>query len=236
MQLSDIPEHILEATFVNGLKPELRNTVRTMHPVGTRQAIKLALLIDENRTCDQVKVTTRPTAYRNSYARPLNITSSIRDTKNNISKLAPTPSKRLTDAEVADKRAKVLCFRCDGKFGPGHKCPSKTLQVMLIGEDEDEEEPEGEEHARLDMVSVSASSVMGLTTPHTIKLSGHIGGQDVVVLIGSRATHNFISLSLIPTLGLTIKDGCETGVMLGNGQFDKSFGICRRVMLTLPGY
>lgn len=26
-QLSDIPEHILKATFVNGLKPELRNTV-----------------------------------------------------------------------------------------------------------------------------------------------------------------------------------------------------------------
>ena len=69
-----------------------------------------------------------------------------------------------------------------------------------------------------------------------MKLRGHIGGQDVVVLIGSRATHNFISLSLIPTLGLTIKDGRETGVMLGNGQFDKSFGICRRVMLTLPGY
>lgn len=69
-----------------------------MQPVGMSQTIKLALLIDENRTCDKVKVASRPTTYWNSYMCPLNVTS-IPETKNNIGKPAPTPFKCLTKAE-----------------------------------------------------------------------------------------------------------------------------------------
>nr|XP_043632166.1 UBP1-associated protein 2B-like isoform X2 [Erigeron canadensis] len=43
----------------------------------------------------------------------------------------PMQLKRLTDAEIADKRAKGLCFRCGGKYGPAHRgdrCPEKNLK------------------------------------------------------------------------------------------------------------
>lgn len=61
-----------------------------------------------------------------------------------------------------------------------------------------------------------------------MKLRRHIIGQEVVVLIDNGATHNFMLLSLVPTLGLTIKRGdMRQRVMLGNGHFDKSFGICK---------
>ncbi|KAK2367913.1 hypothetical protein QL285_081155 [Trifolium repens] len=40
--------------------------------------------------------------------------------------------KKLTDAELQDRRVKGLCFRCDEKFGPSHKCPSKQLQVLIM--------------------------------------------------------------------------------------------------------
>nr|GEX47807.1 protein root hair defective 3-like isoform X2 [Tanacetum cinerariifolium] len=46
--------------------------------------------------------------------------------------------KRMTEAEMANKRAKGLCYRCDGTFGPRHRCPKKVLQVLWVGEDEDE--------------------------------------------------------------------------------------------------
>ncbi|GJV08173.1 hypothetical protein Tco_1345829 [Tanacetum coccineum] len=52
------------------------------------------------------------------------------------------------DRKQQDKRAKGLCYRCDGKFGPGHRCSKKALQVLLV--DEEEEEKKGgydEEHA-----------------------------------------------------------------------------------------
>ncbi|GJZ94014.1 hypothetical protein Tco_0666217 [Tanacetum coccineum] len=50
--------------------------------------------------------------------------------------------KRMTDSEFADKKAKGLCYRCDGKFLPGHRCLERALQLLLV-DDEEEEEKEG---------------------------------------------------------------------------------------------
>nr|GEX94820.1 hypothetical protein [Tanacetum cinerariifolium] len=38
------------------------------------------------------------------------------------------------------KRAKGLCYRCDKKFSPDHRCPSQTLQVLLVDESDGSEE------------------------------------------------------------------------------------------------
>ncbi|KAJ9558601.1 hypothetical protein OSB04_013215 [Centaurea solstitialis] len=142
--------------------------------------------------------------------------------------------------EFADKKAKGLCFRCDGKFTPGHKCPEKSLQVLVVfdGEPEgEEEEPEMEtdEPVQLEMVEVSANSVYGFTDPHTMKLRGKLGKQAVVVLIDSGATHNFVSAQFVSLLGLKVDRTRETRVRLGNGRFDRSLGLCRSVVLQLPG-
>ncbi|GKB03922.1 hypothetical protein Tco_0832065 [Tanacetum coccineum] len=50
--------------------------------------------------------------------------------------------KRITDLEFTDKRAKGLCYRCDGQYSPGHRCLEKALQVLLV-DDEEEEKEEG---------------------------------------------------------------------------------------------
>nr|GEY53208.1 putative mitochondrial protein [Tanacetum cinerariifolium] len=54
--------------------------------------------------------------------------------------MGKTLFKRMTEVEMADKRAKGLCYRCDGMFDPRHRCSKKVLQVLWVGEDEDEEE------------------------------------------------------------------------------------------------
>jgi hypothetical protein len=39
--------------------------------------------------------------------------------------------------EIAERRAKGLCFRCGGKYHPTlHKCPERTLRVLILGEGE----------------------------------------------------------------------------------------------------
>ncbi|GKA13420.1 hypothetical protein Tco_0693066, partial [Tanacetum coccineum] len=47
------------------------------------------------------------------------------------------------------KKAKGLCYRCDGKFLQGHRCPEKALHLLLVDDDEEEEIEGGydEEHA-----------------------------------------------------------------------------------------
>ena len=50
--------------------------------------------------------------------------------------------KRLTETEIQDKRAKGVCFRCDEKFSPGHRCKDKSLQVLTVCDEEEGEEEE----------------------------------------------------------------------------------------------
>ncbi|GJZ44138.1 ankyrin repeat-containing protein [Tanacetum coccineum] len=109
-----VSEEVMEGTFIKGLKPDLRSSVRVMQP---------AILIQTVTRKDQLQL--------------------ILKGLTRIMMLLLT-FKRLTDAEFANKRAKGICFWCDEKFGPGHRCPRKTLQVLLVG-DEDEIEDEFDE-------------------------------------------------------------------------------------------
>ena len=48
-----------------------------------------------------------------------------------------------------------------------------------------------------EVVELSLNSVVGLTPPLTMKIKGEIDGQEVVVLIDSGASHNFIAAELV---------------------------------------
>lgn len=149
--------------------------------------------------------------------------------------------KLLTETEIQDKRAKGLCFRCDEKFSPGHRCKDRSLQVLTVCDDEEgrkaaeEEEFMEEEHLHLDVAEVSLDSVAGFTPSHSMKIKGKIGEQDVVVLVDSGATHNFISNHVVEKIGLQLTDTGSFGVTLGTGVLETSQGICKGVILTLQG-
>ena len=59
--------------------------------------------------------------------------------------------------------------------------------------------------------------MVGLSTPHSLKIRGQIRDQEVVILIDSRASHNFIVAALVEELGLSTALTKEFGVMLGIG-------------------
>lgn len=44
--------------------------------------------------------------------------------------------------EIQDKRAKGLCFKCDGRWGFNHVCRAKELSILLVKEDGDKVEEE----------------------------------------------------------------------------------------------
>lgn len=85
------------------------------------------------------------------------------------------------------------------------------------------------------VVEVSLNSVVGLTTPKTMKLKGTIGEQEVVVLIDSGATHNFISLDLVSKMQIPIVKTGAYGVTMGTGAAVKGEGLCRGVTIHLQG-
>ena len=92
-------------------------------------------------------------------------------------------------------------------------------------------ETEGSQIAR---VGLSLSSVVGLTSPKTMKLQGAIGEQPMVILIDSGATHNFISSGLVQKMEIPIEITKTYGVLLGTGSVQGT-GICRKVVVCLQG-
>lgn len=146
---------------------------------------------------------------------------------------------------MREKKAKGLCFKCDGRYHAGHQCRYRELQVLVVGEDgveydAGEEEEEGEEtqagELMAEVAELSMNSVVGITSPKTIKLKGTVRDLEVIVLIDSGATHNFVSPKIIEKLGL-ITDGTRGyGVIMGTGLAVKGMGVCRGVELLMQNY
>lgn len=108
--------------------------------------------------------------------------------------------KKKLPQEMAKRREKVLCYNCDEVYSRGHKYQRPQL-YLLVGDDDDEpetevsldEEPEAE---------VSIHALHGTQGLHTLKLKGMITKVPFTMLVDTGSTHNFISQSLVKTLGL----------------------------------
>ncbi|GJT15975.1 hypothetical protein Tco_0874681 [Tanacetum coccineum] len=114
----------MEATFIKGLKPVLRTTVRVMNPEGLNNAMELAVLIEDNQLYEGVM-------------QSKGVVAVVRQTTTKGDNF-----QRMTESEIQDRKAKGLCFRCEEKYTPCHRCASRTLQVMLVDESDEAEEPD----------------------------------------------------------------------------------------------
>ena len=68
--------------------------------------------------------------------------------------------KRLSDSKF---RAR-LCFRCNEKYSPGHRCQGKTnreLMFFIANEEEELEDVNGKEEAELEIVELVTLEIKG---------------------------------------------------------------------------
>ncbi|KAJ9705665.1 hypothetical protein PVL29_003637 [Vitis rotundifolia] len=68
-----------------------------------------------------------------------------------------------------------------------------------------------------------------------MKIKGTIRSKEVIILVDSGATHNFLSLELIQQLALPLTTTTSYGVMMGTGISVKGKGICRGVCISMQG-
>ncbi|MCH80746.1 enzymatic polyprotein, partial [Trifolium medium] len=191
------------------------------------------------------------------WSNPSQKSGSIASNANSSSSLASTGRKNESDTrsnswkgirsihsdELAERRAKGLCFKCGGKYHPTlHKCPEKALRVLILGEGEtvnddgeiiamDGELSDIEEELEVECKSMGVLGSMG--GQRTMKIEGKIAEVNVLVLIDSGATHNFISPQVTTALGLNITPMAEKHIKLGDGHKIVSKGVCRDVKMQL---
>lgn len=266
--LEGITEEVLMGKFIHRLQAELQTEIRVLNPYNLDQAMELALKLEEkNRVNGPKKMGPRSGSF-SIYNRSPGTNSSFYGSQggsnintkqwasnssvsqasvNNVKPVATSTRgfgemRRLTEKELQEKRAKGLCFKCDEKWGMGHKCQRRELSVLFM-EDLEEEDMEGTLSGSEAPPSpteeippeVSLNSVIGLTNPKTMKLLGRIGGREVVVMIDPSATHNFLSFTTIEKLAIPVTESAEFGVSLGDGRAVRGVGVCKGVELHLDG-
>ena len=111
-----------------------------------------------------------------------------------------------TDDKLANlmsyRRSKGLCFKCGGKWGPQHKCPT-SVPLNLVEEiwgllPENQTQSGTSTHTQVvsdddELMVISDHAMRGTNSVRTLKLHAYIGSHQYVILVDSGSSHNFIS-------------------------------------------
>lgn len=90
--------------------------------------------------------------------------------------------------------------------------------MLVLQKDDDADEtpllPFSDE-PKAESVELSVNSVVDLTLSRRMKVRGHMGAQEVIMLVDAGASHNFISTELVRKLDLPLTDTANYGVLMG---------------------
>lgn len=128
---------------------------------------------------------------------------------------------------MKERREKGLCYNCEEKFSPGHRCKTQKLYLLDGTQTEEEDGTEQEEaiEARqgevsmsetVDFPEISLHVISGMVTPQTMRARGNLGRNSVMVLIDSGSTHNFIDQQMAKKAGMEAQQEKGLEVMVAN--------------------
>jgi len=158
---------------------------------------------------------------------------------------AAIPIQNVSQAQMEERRKKGLCYNCDAKWQYGHKCQNPKL--FLLDTEELVEKLELAAHSELeeqglDLIDfnyadskpkISLQAITGSAHPKTMRVLGRINGQQLVILIDSGSTHNFLDTNLAMKARILLDKDCRIRVKVANGKEVISEGKCSAVHLQL---
>ncbi|CAA0810632.1 Unknown protein, partial [Striga hermonthica] len=149
-----------------------------------------------------------------------------------ISTRPPGPVvKQLTPEEINRRREKGLCFKCEEKFMPGHRCKQAfVIEVANFDEEEtevkEEPEPVDDIEAFNEEAEISMHAMAGIRGLRTMRLPAWVEDRQEIVLVDNGSSHNFINADLSYKLKLPTTKIEPFEVRVANGerlQCTKSF-------------
>lgn len=250
--------------FVSGLRPSLRRDVTAHGPQTLIRAAELARLFDDtgpysstshqasSRSWSGSPVTLSPSpkfsGHRSSSpvatAAPSVVSAAVSASGSSSPAAAP-PYKRLTAAELRAKREKGLCYYCEDKYAPGHKC--KPTFFLLLGPEEFSEvfygssaEPiaidvtdEDSQEFQALSPEISLHALEGEFHPRTLRLTGFYKRESLKILVDSGSTLNFLKGSVARRLKLPLFPVTPFRVRTGGGEALWCTHKCVQVAFTV---
>lgn len=253
-----IPESLLVSFFITGLKPNLKREVQLNIPNTLEETFSLPRVYEEKYNESQGEFKFGARGYNRSnlpqtfnknltnYITPTENTNRILTSQNNAftqntntNRNRTLPLKNYFTPEMREKRAKGICYWCDGKWASGHVCKNKIM--MLFGDDleyMDDGFETGQDEQEDLTISGDISglhSLTGQTSPRSLRVLGKVENRDINVLIDSGSTHNFIEPTLAEALELKVTPISPFRVIIGNGDFLVCNSLCPDVKVELQG-
>ncbi|GJW61429.1 retrotransposon-related protein [Tanacetum coccineum] len=157
-----------------------------------------------------------------------NVTRNVTTMPNNTP-MPNRPYKKLTQQELEDKRAKHLCFYCDQKYTPGHKCSGQLYSLEVIGEGLDVEEDGDMQLTEEGVMNtyttslidepplISLSALTGENSYRTMRVRAYVRKNVIHTLVDCGSTHNFLDWNTARKLGCKLRKICPLEVSVANG-------------------
>ena len=140
---------------------------------------------------------------------------------------------------MQSRREKGLCFNCDEKFAPGHKCKIKQLYVLEILPDQELELDAIDVDDTIDISltpEISLHALTGIATPNTKRVTRLINGKRLHILIDSESTDNFITPKCAKKLGCHNITAPTFQVQVANGAALSCNEILHKVPMDIQGF
>ncbi|GMY29211.1 hypothetical protein FCV25MIE_24453, partial [Fagus crenata] len=142
---------------------------------------------------------------------------------------SPFPIRRMSPAELKERREKGLCYNCNEKFVPGHRCKKLFLIEACSEDEEDDVDMEVEALESSETPGISLHAISGGNAPETMRVVGVIQAVPTTILLDSGSSHNFLSESLAQRLNLQPVRKGRIRVMVASGERLVSRGKCPKV-------
>lgn len=133
-QVDDLPENFLIGSFIAGLSDEIRLDVKIKQPKSLIDAIGVARLVEEKNMLHQksTQAFRSQTPQRFTPIPTAGILGPPPSQRGKPTATAPNSFRRITNQEARERREKGLCYYCDEKFVPGHRCERPQLFMIEI--------------------------------------------------------------------------------------------------------
>lgn len=223
------------AKFLKGLKNEICAPIILHKPRTVDAAVSLALLQESELAASQKKHhrAYEPRQWHNNAGQGIMGVHPKEATQadiavNHASKAVVAPNAHDNLATLkAQRRARGECFKCGGKFSPGHKCPQHvSLSVIeqlcealhIEAESESNAEPHNSgSDTSEEILCLSSAATHGTTGKKTLRLQGYMGQRQVLILIDSGSSGNYLSASLLDKIGGEVTTTTPAAVTIADG-------------------
>ncbi|GMJ02876.1 hypothetical protein HRI_003956800 [Hibiscus trionum] len=226
LRTANLPKVFLIQCFISGLRSDIKHEVLASR-VSTMAEVLAMARFHESRLTDAKRAFSRTSGpkFQAGFPSPNSPPQGPRSLPGQpppvLHTTSPLHPRKISSAEMQLRRDKGLCFYCDEKFTPGHKC--KTPQLFLLDDGGKDTIPPAETDGDIDHEEsteqpwVSFNTLAGCYTPNTWRVTGRVQGQDVRILIDGGSTHNFIQTRVANHLGLKLTAAPNFRVLVGNG-------------------